>query len=88
MENSDYRINKNQQDLDLSQHVKLDIGHNYCIISCSKHRLHDLVHAVDTLTSKDWIVTSGLTSDDGLVLQAMTKISDNLNNPSNKRKGV
>ena len=88
MENSYHRIYKNQQDLDLSQHVKLDIGHNYCIISCSKHRLPDLVHAVDTLTSKDWIVTSGLTSDDGLVLQAMTRISDSLNNSLNKMKGV
>ena len=41
MENSDYRINKNQQDLDLS-----------------------------------------------LVLQAMTRVSDSLNNSLNKMKGV
>ena len=88
MENSDHKIDKSQQHFNLSQHAKIDLGQAYCIISCSKHRLPDMVKAVDSLTSKDWIVTSGLTSDDGLVLQAMTKISDSLNNSLNKMKGV
>ena len=88
MENNGHKIDKSQQHFNLSQHAKIDLGQAYCIISCSKHRLPDMVKAVDTMTARGWSITSGLTSDDGLVFQAMTKISDNLNSPSNKRKGV
>ena len=71
----------------LSQHVKVDMGSTYCIISCSKHRMPDLVSAIDSLAEKGWLITSGLTSDDGLVFQAMTKISS-IQKFSNDNKGV
>ena len=71
----------------LSQHVKVDMGSTYCIISCSKHRLPDLVKVVDDFVEKGWLITSGLTSDDGLVFQALTKISNN-KSLSNIKKGV
>ena len=71
----------------LSQHVKVDMGSTYCIISCSKHRLPDLVKVIDDFVEKGWLITSGLTSDDGLVFQALTKISNN-EKLSNSEKGV
>ena len=71
----------------LSQHVKVDMGSTYCIISCSKHRLPDLVNVIDDFVEKGWSITSGLTSDDGLVFQALTKISNN-EKLSNSEKGV
>ena len=71
----------------LSQHVKGDMGSTYCIISCSKHRLPDLVKVIDDFVEKGWSITSGLTSDDGLVFQALTKIS-NHEKLSNSEKGV
>ena len=71
----------------LSQHVKVDMGSTYCIISCSKHRLPDLVTAIDDFVEKGWSITSGLTSDDGLVFQALTKISNN-EKLSTSEKGV
>ena len=71
----------------LSQHVKVDMGSTYCIISCSKHRLPDLVKVIDDFVEKGWLITSGLTSDDGLVFQALTKISNN-EKLSTSEKGV
>ena len=71
----------------LSQHVKVDMGSTYCIISCSKHRLPDLVNVIDDFVEKGWSITSGLTSDDGLVFQALTKVSNN-EKLSNFKKGV
>ena len=71
----------------LSQHVKVDMGSTYCIISCSKHRLPDLVKVIDDFVEKGWLITSGLTSDDGLVFQALTKISSN-KKLSNIKKGA
>ena len=71
----------------LSQHVKVDMGSTYCIISCSKHRLPDLVTAIDEFVEKGWSITSGLTSDDGLVFQALTKTSND-QKLSNNKKGV
>ena len=71
----------------LSQHVKVDMGSTYCIISCSKHRLPDLVKVIDDFVEKGWLITSGLTSDDGLVFQALTKTSNN-EKLSNNKKGV
>ena len=87
MEIIDKKNPKNSDYVKLSQHVKVDIGSNYCIISCSKHRLPDLVTAVDQFVEKGWSITSGLTSDDGLVFQALTKIS-NHEKFSNSKKGV
>ena len=73
-------MNKNNKSQDksnlkyqLNQHVSVNMGHNYCIVSCSKHRLPDLVDTIDKMISKRWQITSGLTSDDGLVFQTLTK---------------
>ena len=71
----------------LNQHVKIDMGSTYCIISCSKHRMSDLVSVIDSLVEKGWSITSGLTSDDGLVFQALTKVPNN-EKFSNNKKGV
>ncbi len=76
MENNVNSTN-NGSSVELSQHVKVDIGSSYCIISCSKHRLPDFVDVVDNLIQKGWSVTSGITSDDGLVFQTLTKASKN-----------
>ena len=86
MENNVNSTN-NGNTVELSQHVKVDMGSTYCIISCSKHRLPDLVTAIDEFVEKGWSITSGLTSDDGLVFQALTKISND-QKLSNNKKGV
>ena len=64
----------------LSQHVKIDMGLKYCILSCSKHRLSDMVETVESLTGKGWKVVPGLTSDDGIVFQSMIKNLEYLEN--------
>lgn len=87
MEIIDKKNPKNSDYVKLSQHVKVDMGSTYCIISCSKHRLLDLVTAVDEFVEKGWSITSGLTSDDGLVFQALTKTSND-QKLSNNKKGV
>ena len=87
MEINDIKVSQNSDYVKLSQHVKVDMGSTYCIISCSKHRLPDLVNAIDNFVEKGWSITSGLTSDDGLVFQALTKIS-NVKKLSNNEKGV
>ena len=70
----------------LSQHVKIDIGLKYCILSCSKHRLSDMVETVESLTGKGWKVVPGLTSDDGIVFQAMIKNLEYLENKERSQK--
>ena len=87
MEINDIKASQNSDYVKLSQHVKVDIGSSYCIISCSKHRLPDLVDAIDDFVEKGWSITSGLTSDDGLVFQALTKTSND-QKLSNNKKGV
>ena len=87
MEINDIKVSQNSDYVKLSQHVKFDMGSTYCIISCSKHRLPDLVNAIDNFVEKGWSITSGLTSDDGLVFQALTKISND-KKLSNNKKGV
>ncbi len=87
MEINDIKVSQNSDYVKLSQHVKVDMGSTYCIISCSKHRLPDLVNAIDNFVEKGWSITSGLTSDDGLVFQALTKISND-KKLSNDKKGV
>ena len=88
MDINNNKVNKNLQRLVLSQHVKIDMGRAYCIISCSKHRLSDMVNTVDSLREKHWQVVPGLTSDDGLVFQAMSKPLTLSKNTNNKKKGV
>tara|TARA_B100001029_G_scaffold150750_1_gene132956 strand:- start:1 stop:264 length:264 start_codon:yes stop_codon:yes gene_type:complete len=85
MEINDIKVSQNSDYVKLSQHVKVDMGSTYCIISCSKHRLPDLVNAIDNFVEKGWSITSGLTSDDGLVFQALTKISNDKKLSNNKR---
>ena len=87
MEIIDKKNSHNSGHHKLSQHVKVDMGLTYCIISCSKHRLPDLVRVIDDFVEKGWSITSGLTSDDGLVFQALTMISNNKKLPNNN-KGV
>ena len=87
MEIIDKKNPQNTNHFRLSQHVEVDMGSTYCIISCSKHRLPDLVAVIDEIVEKGWSITSGLTSDDGLVFQALTKIS-NHEKFSNSKKGV
>ena len=87
MEINDIKASQNSDYVKLSQHVKVDMGSSYCIISCSKHRLPDLVNAIDDFVEKGWSITSGLTSDDGLVFQALTKTSND-QKLSNNKKGV
>ena len=72
--------------LKLSQHVKIDMGLKYCILSCSKHRLSDMVETVESLTGKGWKVVPGLTSDDGIVFQSMIKNLEYLENKERSQK--
>ena len=72
----------------LSQYAKLDMGQNYCIVSCSKHRLPDLVNVVDSMVNEGWMIASGLTSDDGLIFQSISKFSRTLDNSSGITKRV
>ncbi len=88
MDINNNKVNKDLQRLALSQHVKIDMGKTYCIISCSKHRLSDMVNTVDAMQEKHWQVVPGLTSDDGLVFQAMSKLQTISKNTNNKKKGV
>ena len=63
-------------------HVKISMGSTYCIISCSIHKLSEFVKVVDSMCSDGWVATSGITSDDGMVFQSMSRMSFN-NNQSN-----
>ena len=73
---SKYNKNKNKTKLEynFSQHVSINKGQNYCVVSCSKHRLPDLIDTIDEMILKGWEILPGLTSDDGLVFQALKKI--------------
>ena len=72
--------NKNQNTTksvyNYSQHVSINKGQNYCIVSCSKHRLPDLIDTLDEMIIKGWEILPGLTSDDGLVFQALKKFTN------------
>ena len=87
MKNNDLKSLSSTNKVKLSQHVKIDMGSTFSIVSCSKHRLPDLVSAVDNLVEKGWSITSGLTSDDGLVFQGMSKFSKD-EELSKQKKGV
>ena len=64
------------------EHVNINMGSTYCIISCSIHKLSEFVRVVDSMCSEGWFATSGITSDDGMVFQSMSKMPLN-NNQSN-----
>ena len=87
MEYNETKSSIDSHSVKLSQHVKIDMGSTFSIVSCSKHRLPDLVSAVDNLVEKGWSITSGLTSDDGLVFQGMSKFSKD-EELSKQKKGV
>ena len=69
------------------KHVSVNMGTQYAVVSCTKHHLSDFVKVVDELSMKGWSITSGLTSEDGKVFQAMSK-SPADNNNVNRNKGV
>ena len=68
------KLNPNNQ---FNQHVSITKGQNYCVVSCSKHRMPDFIDVIDEMTMKGWEITSGITSDDGLVFQTLIKPSKN-----------
>ena len=69
------------------KHVSVNMGTQYAVVSCTKHHLSDFVKVVDELSLKGWVTTSGLTSEDGKVFQAMSKSAADYNNV-NRNKGV
>ena len=69
------------------KHVSVNMGTQYAVVSCTKHHLSDFVKVVDELSIKGWVTTSGLTSEDGKVFQAMSKSPSDYNNV-NRKKGV
>ena len=64
------------------EHVKINMGSTYCIVSCSIHKLSEFVRVVDSMCTEGWFATSGITSDDGMVFQSMSKMPL-INNQSN-----
>ena len=86
MRYSNAKNNLKENQLKLSQHVKIDMGLKYCILSCSKHRLSDMVETVESLTGKGWKVVPGLTSDDGIVFQSMIKSLEYLENKERSQR--
>ena len=75
MSNHSKNQDKSNSEDNYSQHVIITKGQNFCIISCSKHRLPDLIDTTDDMILKGWEILPGLTSDDGLVFQALKKSS-------------
>ena len=82
MENNVHSIENNITVKKYGSHVKINMGVTYCIISCSIHKLSEFVKVVDSMFLDGWDAISGITSDDGMVFQSMTKMSIN-NNQSN-----
>ena len=82
MANNGQSIENNITIKKYGSHVKINMGVTYCIISCSIHKLSEFVKVVDSMCIDGWDATSGITSDDGMVFQSMTKMSIN-NNQSN-----
>ena len=67
------------------EHVQIEQGARYAILSCSKHHLSSLVIAVDNMLSSGWSVSSGITSEDGKLFQALYKAPlDNIQSNSNQ----
>jgi len=69
------------------KYVSVNMGTQYAVVSCTKHHLSDFVKVVDELSMEGWVTTSGLTSEDGKVFQAMSKSPSDYNNV-NRKKGV
>ena len=86
-------VNKNSSigsDIEVKKYgkyVSVNIGTCYAVVSCTKYQLPDFVKVVDDLSLKGWVITSGLTSEDGTVFQSLSK-SPSTNNNVNRNKGV
>ena len=80
-------IEKDEQMTQLGEHVEIEQGIRYAILSCSKHHLSSLVIAVDKMLLAGWSVSSGITSEDGKLFQALYN-SPSDNDQINSTKGV
>jgi len=69
------------------EHVEIEQGIRYAILSCSKHHLSSLVIEVDKMLLAGWNISSGITSEDGKLFQALYN-SPSDNNQFNSNKGV
>ena len=64
-------IEKDVKNTRIGEYVEVDQGIRYAILSCSKHYLSSLVIAVDKMLLAGWSVSSGITSEDGKLFQAL-----------------
>ena len=81
----DNGIKKDVKMIRQGEHVQIEQGVRYAILSYSKHHLSSLVIAVDNMLSSGWSVSSGITSEDGKLFQALYKAPlDNIQLNSNK----
>ena len=69
------------------EHVEIEQGIRYAILSCSKHHLSSLVIEVDKMLLAGWNISSGITSEDGKLFQALYNLPSD-NNQLNSNKGV
>ena len=83
----DNGIKKDVKMIRQGEHVQIEQGVRYAILSCSKHHLSSLVAAADNMLLSGWSISSGITSEDGKLFQALNKSpSDNIK--LNSKKGV
>ena len=83
----DNSIKKDVKMIRHGEHVQIEQGVRYAILSCSKHHLSSLVAATDKMLLSGWSISSGITSEDGKLFQALYKSpSDNIK--LNSKKGV
>lgn len=83
----DNSIKKDVKMIRHGEHVQIEQGVRYAILSCSKHHLSSLVAAADNMLLSGWSISSGITSEDGKLFQALYKSpSDNIK--LNSKKGV
>ena len=80
-------IEKDVKLIQYDEHVQIEQGIRYAILSCSKHHLSSLVTEVDNMLSSGWSISSGITSEDGKLFQSLFKAPLN-NIQSNSNKGV
>ena len=80
-------IEKDVELIQYGEHVQIEQGIRYAILSCSKHHLSSLVIAVDKMLLAGWSVSSGITSEDGKLFQALYN-SPSDNDQINSSKGV
>ena len=80
-------LKKDVKNTRIGEYVEIDQGIRYTILSCSKHHLSSLVVAADKMLLSGWSISSGITSEDGKLFQALYKSSsDNIKLKS--KKGV